>query len=210
MKRFSIVAAVLIAGLAAGEEVDRTDGLPASFKGLYVGPNAAVGSRVWDSTTNKVTRILAGTATIDFASTRVGVVESSGITVTGAQANDECVVGVPAAAGALKARFECYVSAADTVKVKFTPMDFSAGVTAALGGESPAVITATVSASSTCTCTNVGATAAIAANGCAVGLSGTTLTITSANGATNTVNYTCSAPVDPASGTYYVYVKSHQ
>lgn len=60
-----------------------------------------------------------------------------------------------------------------------------------LDGASPSVCTATVLAGSKCTCSPVGATAAIAAAGCAVGLSGTTLTITSANSATNDVNFHC-------------------
>lgn len=60
-----------------------------------------------------------------------------------------------------------------------------------LGGESPSVCTATVKAGAKCVCSLVGATAAIAAKGCAVGLSGSTLTITSANGATDDVNYHC-------------------
>lgn len=63
--------------------------------------------------------------------------------------------------------------------------------TCTLNGASPSVCTATVKASSICTCSNVGATAAIAANGCAVGLSGTTLTVTSANSASNVVNILC-------------------
>lgn len=60
-----------------------------------------------------------------------------------------------------------------------------------LDGASPSVCTATVTAAAICTCSPVGGTAAIAAAGCAVGLSGTTLTVTSANGATNAVNYHC-------------------
>jgi hypothetical protein len=60
-----------------------------------------------------------------------------------------------------------------------------------LDGASPSVCTATVFSGAKCTCSPVGATAAIAAAGCAVGLSGTTLTVTSANSATNVVNYAC-------------------
>lgn len=63
--------------------------------------------------------------------------------------------------------------------------------TCTLNGASPAVCTATVTAAALCTCSIVGGTAAIAAKGCAVGLSGTTLTITSANGAGEAVNYHC-------------------
>lgn len=63
--------------------------------------------------------------------------------------------------------------------------------TCTLNAASPSTCTATVTAASICTCSIVGGTAAIAAKGCAVGLSGTTLTITSANGANENVNYTC-------------------
>lgn len=166
-----------------------------AFGGITIG---RTGSIISDS--------YSGSATVDFASTSVGVVESSGITVTGAEAGDTCEVGVPTAAGALKARFECYVSAADTVKIKFTPLAESAGTSGAFNGASPAIATATVTASSVCECTMNGATAAIAAGGCAVGVSSTTLTMTTVNGSTETANYYCRAPVDPASGTYYVRV----
>jgi hypothetical protein len=60
-----------------------------------------------------------------------------------------------------------------------------------LDAASPSTCTATVAASSVCTCSIVGTTAAIAAKGCAVSLSSTTLTITSANGAGEAVNYHC-------------------
>lgn len=63
--------------------------------------------------------------------------------------------------------------------------------TCTLNAASPSVCTATVMAGSTCTCSNVGATAAIAAGGCAVGLVSTTLTVTGANGAGNVVNIHC-------------------
>jgi hypothetical protein len=61
-------------------------------------------------------------------------------------------------------------------------------------GASPATCTATVLASAICICAPVGATAAIAAAGCAVGVSGTTLTITGPNAAGYAVNYHCFAP----------------
>lgn len=60
-----------------------------------------------------------------------------------------------------------------------------------LDGATPAVCTATVRASTRCQCSNVGTTAATAALGCAVSLSSTTLTITSAALATHVVNYLC-------------------
>lgn len=67
----------------------------------------------------------------------------------------------------------------------------NSNTTCTLGGQSPSICTATVLAGSTCICGPVGASAAIAAGGCAVGLSGTTLTATSANGLTNVVNIHC-------------------
>lgn len=63
--------------------------------------------------------------------------------------------------------------------------------TCTLNGASPAVCTGTVTASTKCICNPVGTTAAIAAKGCAVSLSSTTLTVTSANGDTHDVNYLC-------------------
>ena len=63
--------------------------------------------------------------------------------------------------------------------------------TCTLNGGSPSTCTATVTAGTKCQCTPVGATAAIAAGGCAVSLSGTTVTATSANGLTNLVNLFC-------------------
>lgn len=63
--------------------------------------------------------------------------------------------------------------------------------TCTLNAGSPSTCTATVSSGAVCLCTPVGGTAAIAAGGCAVGLSGTTLTATSANGLNNVVNIIC-------------------
>jgi hypothetical protein len=63
--------------------------------------------------------------------------------------------------------------------------------TCTMNGASPAVCTATVTAGSTCYCTIVGATAAKAAGGCAVGLSGTTLTATTVNASTDVANILC-------------------
>lgn len=63
--------------------------------------------------------------------------------------------------------------------------------TCTLNAGSPAQCTATVPANATCTCSDVGTTAVIAANGCDVSLSGTTLTVTSANAAGNVVNIIC-------------------
>ncbi len=195
MRRILLAVALLTATVAVAAVVVKKDAIHLFKAGVILGN---VGTLIDDS--------YAATATVDFASTTVGVLESSAITVTGAAVNDVCVVGPPVAAGALAGRYECYVSAADAVKIKFTPLSESAGVTAVLNGASPSVITATVIAGSVCTCSVNGTTAAIAAGGCALSLSGTTLTITSANGATGTVNYYCRAPVDPAESSFTVRV----
>ncbi len=63
--------------------------------------------------------------------------------------------------------------------------------TCTLNAGSPSTCTATVPAAGTCTCSDVGTSAVIAANGCDVSLSGTTLTVTSANAAGNVVNIHC-------------------
>lgn len=66
---------------------------------------------------NAITKSLGGSATIDFASLTTTCADSSAITVTGAVAGDACFVGPPAAAQA-NLSFTCYVSAADSVKVR--------------------------------------------------------------------------------------------
>jgi hypothetical protein len=71
-------------------------------------------------TGNVITKSLGGSATIDFASRTITCEDSTGITVTGAVAGDACFVGPPTTAAANSA-FTCYVSAADTVKVRHCP-----------------------------------------------------------------------------------------
>jgi hypothetical protein len=141
----------------------------------------------------------AASATIDFASTAVGTVDSSSITVTGAAANDVCVVGPPASATA-NAAFSCYVDAANSVKVRFAPKGHNSGSITLTSG-TPSTGTATVLSGAKCTCTDSTAASAIM---CAV--SGTTLTATGPNTVTDVINYFCAAAVDPASGTYAVRV----
>lgn len=60
-----------------------------------------------------------------------------------------------------------------------------------LNGGTPSTCTATVTAGAKCQCTPVGTTAVIAAAGCAVSVSSTTLTATSGATLTNDVNYLC-------------------
>lgn len=217
MSRFSkfLVAgvALLATGAFAVQQLDTNfpSRLIQEFTGgVLIAPRSA-GVASSDSliNANRVTRALGASATIDFSSSTVAPALSSSITVTGAQVGDPCFVGVPSAAAALQAEFSCFVSATDTVKVQFTPMNVVKGQVALSSG-SPSTATATVPASSVCTCTPVGATAAIAAAGCATGVSSTTLTLTGPNTVTTTMTYDCAAPVDPASGTFYVRVISSQ
>lgn len=63
--------------------------------------------------------------------------------------------------------------------------------TCTLNGGTPATCTVTVTAGAVCLCSDVGTTAAVAAGGCSVSLSGTTLTVTGAVAANNNVNVLC-------------------
>lgn len=112
-KIFAIAAALLatVAFAAVGNIYMQ----PVLMKGgFYAGSAAAA------TATNIVSRSLGATATIDFASGSIVCTDSSGITVTGALAGDPCFVGPPAAI-ANNSSFTCYVSAADTVKVRHCP-----------------------------------------------------------------------------------------
>lgn len=115
MKR-AITLAVAVALIAAVAFADTTQVFAQYFGGLYVGPRAT------STTTNRTTRMLAGSITFDFASTTTTCEDSTGITITGAQTGDPCFVGPPTtisgAGTGLHSSFTCYVSAADTVKVR--------------------------------------------------------------------------------------------
>ena len=69
---------------------------------------------------NRISRVLGASSVIDFAAATITTVDSTAITVTGAQVGDPCFVGPPAAV-VVNASFTCIVTAADTVKVRFTP-----------------------------------------------------------------------------------------
>lgn len=202
MKRFGIVTLLaLVAGIAwaAVGPTNIDNGGRWSKSGIWIGTSTTETA----VQAHRQAKRLGGSATIDFTSQAIGSQDSSNITVTGAAVGDLCTVSAPAAASALKATFNCYVTATDTVVVRFTPEN-KTKAQVALSSGTPSTATATVAASSICTCTPVGATAAIAAAGCATGVSSTTLTLTGPNTVTTTMTYDCAAPVDPASGTYYV------
>ena len=209
MKKLKFLAAaalVVIVALVLAPRAALAAFAPTRILNLYVLNKLLIGNA---TESNAITETGSASATVDFSSAYDGVQFSSAITVTGAVAGDTCTVGVPAAAAALKAKFKCYVTAADEVKIAFEPGDITLGQVA-LSSASPSTATATVSAGSICTCTPVGATAAIAAAGCATGVSSTTLTLTGPNTVTTTMTYRCAAPVDPASGTFYVRTFSAQ
>ena len=202
-KKFLFLGALVLGGVALAARFDGPfagiDALPRYLKG-----GTFIGSASTASTTNKLSESLSVAATIDFAASSGGMVLSSAITLAGAALGDTCEIGPPTAAAALLGKYGCRVTAADEVKAWFEPGSMISS-TCTLGGESPSVCPAqTVVAASVCTCSPVGTTAAIAAAGCAVSLSSTTLTITSLNGGSHVVNYTCRAPIDPASSSYEI------
>lgn len=73
-----------------------------------------------DVSTNRISKALAGSGTIDFASQTI-TCNTGTVTVTGAVANDVCFVSPGTTGGAANSSFSCYVSAADTVTVKHCP-----------------------------------------------------------------------------------------
>lgn len=85
--------------------------------GLYVGPASV---HPINETRNKITRILGSSEVFDFASSTITCLDSTGVTVTGAQLGDPCFAS-PNIAWAANQEFSCYVSAANTVKVRFCP-----------------------------------------------------------------------------------------
>lgn len=196
----AITTTALVGGLALAAGPTIQD-VPWAFKG-----GLAIGSgSTYDTASNRISKRLGKSATIDFTSAYSGVQLSPSITVTGAIAGDMCTVGVPTAATALKAKWGCVVDAADSVKVWFSPEDTYDNQLTFVSG-TPSTVTATVSASSICVCTPLGTTKTIAAGGCAWSVSSTTATFTGPDTVTTPIAAHCVAPVDPASGTFFVNV----
>ncbi len=69
------------------------------------------------STTHRITRLLRGDFTIDFAGGTTTCADSANQTLSGARTGDICIVTPPAAAQALY-NYQCRVSATDTVIVR--------------------------------------------------------------------------------------------
>lgn len=66
-----------------------------------------------------ITKILSASATIDFANTNAGQTDDKNITVTGAADGDPVFLSVPNGSQAARAMFMAWVSAANTVTVRF-------------------------------------------------------------------------------------------
>ena len=79
---------------------------------LYVGSTGDV------TAGNKVSKLLGASSSIDFGGVTDSCEDSSGITVTGAAAGDVCSVGAPSTMPSATSWITCYVSAANTVKVR--------------------------------------------------------------------------------------------
>lgn len=68
-----------------------------------------------------ITKVLSATATLDFASTGSGAVDDKTITVTGAAVGDTVAIGVPNGSVTATSEFSAWVSATNTVTVRFSP-----------------------------------------------------------------------------------------
>jgi hypothetical protein len=98
----------------AQQQVVNIDFSPRAMQaGFFSGPSGVTAAG------NRVTNVLAGSITHDFASQTITCVDSASITVTGALVGDPCFVGSAVAPG--NANFTCYVSATNTVLVHFCP-----------------------------------------------------------------------------------------
>ncbi len=118
-KRILFLGVLLVSALALAVGPYNKDQIGRWIQGpLYVmPPSLAAGV----TTTNAVTRMLAGSESMNFGEVTITCADSTGHTVTGAQIGDPCFVGVPADAtdaGYVNVTLSCYVSAANTVKVR--------------------------------------------------------------------------------------------
>ena len=129
MKKTSIAvfaAVLVVAAIGFAQNVrqlaDIISGRPQVFtQPVHIGP--AIGSdKVFPSTSSRITQIIGGSVTENFAGASAGVCkDSAAITVTGAQVGDMCIVSQPAAPLAdagLGVSFSCLVTAANEAKVR--------------------------------------------------------------------------------------------
>jgi len=83
-------------------------------------PTGSLGYRT-GSVTYVLPKTLTGSATLNFASTTSTAVADLTITVTGASSGDKCILGVPNGSVTATGSFWCWVSASNTVTVRFSP-----------------------------------------------------------------------------------------
>lgn len=125
MKKLALVALLAVATLAvlavpeARAQVRRAGKV---WLGTVDTP-FSVGGSLYVNNYGPVTRVIPfTTAAIDFATGTIVCADSAGTTVTGARVGDPCIVGMPATLTAggtgLHHSFTCYVSAADTIKIR--------------------------------------------------------------------------------------------
>lgn len=125
MKKFLgfVLGLTLTAGLAYAVnkqlDVGPTGRIQAYPGGLVVAPLSLLSTNTLIDT-HRVTRDLAGSGTIDFASQTI-TCNTGTITVTGARTGDICQVSPGSTGGAANSSFTCYVSASNTVTVKHCP-----------------------------------------------------------------------------------------
>ena len=86
---------------------------------VYAKGGLFIGTAMTAATENRLTKSPAtGATSIDFAGVTDQCEDSPNVTVTGAQVGDTCNVGTPAAMPCTHCWLTCYVSAADTAKVR--------------------------------------------------------------------------------------------
>lgn len=112
MKRGRLLLVAVLTIAATAFALNRFQTVVDFLGGIRVGGASTIGTAA-----NKVTRMLGGSETVDFGSVTITCQDSTGHTVTGALVGDPCFVGAPASPQA-NSNFTCYVSAADTVKVR--------------------------------------------------------------------------------------------
>ena len=88
------------------------------FKGLSIGDDG-------DAFRAGLTGILTATASLDFGSTLTNASEDLTITVTGAALGDCVSLGIPEVSDTPEAGYHAWVSATDTVSVRFNNHDAS-------------------------------------------------------------------------------------
>lgn len=106
-RALALLGMVAVSAVAYAAVVHRDEVVRHMLAGTIIG---RTGTQIDDS--------YAGSTTFNFASVTTTCEDSTGFTVTGAATGDVCIVGVPSTGGSSNGTYSCYVSAADTVKVR--------------------------------------------------------------------------------------------